>query len=61
MQVHSCKDPNTESYICSEKNKKIKINMLSKEDARLLLNIVDDLIDNKDSEPFRQPVDYKGK
>ena len=34
--------------------------MLSKDDIKILSAIIDELIDNKDSEPFRTPVDYKG-
>jgi len=34
--------------------------MLSREDTKVLQNIIDEIIENKDSEPFRAPVDYKG-
>ena len=33
--------------------------MLAREEIKFLQNIVDDILENKESEPFRQPVDYK--
>lgn len=35
--------------------------MLKKEEIKKFSEILDEIIDNKDSLPFRAPVDYKGK
>ena len=58
--LNSCK--NLELYLnfLGDRNQNKFNIMLSKEDTRLVLNIVDDLLDCKEAEVFRQPVDYKG-
>ena len=39
-----------------------KIEMISsKEEAKQMQSVVDELLEHKDSELFRLPVDYKGK